>query len=287
VPEQSHPPTADRMDDPTRTFFTAVLLRTLRLFSALAVLSSAAAHAEGRAYPCAALFDHPVAVQRVPPRSSADHIGEVTCTYYRDFMVRETGTDGPAPGPASIIPVSDASRGPLCNAAQAARAVSLKTAYYGLTGRKGPFLFFSETDPNGAVAFLIVTAATGRVIHSDGMLAGYTADDGKVIDCTLHSVALEDSALHLRFTRAFNGSCSIAKDGATCWARMAREGKIPRSLAQSPPPTEACATAYRKQQLPADDPDPSEIHYDVDVTLDQSGRMRVNARGAIGCEPMP
>jgi hypothetical protein len=264
-----------------------VSLSTLRLLAALAMLSSAAVHAEDRADPCAALFDHPVAVQRVPPGASADPIGEITCTYYAALMVRETGADSPSPGAATIVPVADASPRPLCNAAHAAREVSLQTANYALVGRKGPFLFFGAADPQGAVEFLILTATTGQVIHNDGMYAGYTSDNGKVIDCTLQSVALEEGALHIRFTRAFNGSCSIAKDGAKCWARMAREGKIPHSLAQAPPPVHACAVAYRKQQLPADDPDPSEIYYDVDLTVDPSGRTQVNARGAVGCLPVP
>ena len=189
-------------------------------------------------------------------------------------MVRETGTDSPSPGAATIVPVPDASRRPLCNAAHAAREVSLKTKYYGLLGRKGPFLFFAEADPNGAVGFLILTATTGRVIYNDGVSAEY--------DCALQSAALEDGALHIRFTRVFNGSCSIAKDGAKCWARMAQEGKIPRSLAQSPPPVPACAAAYRKQQLPPDDPDPSIIYYDVDMTVDPSAGRRSMRAGLSG-----
>jgi hypothetical protein len=160
----------------------------------------------------------------------------------------------------------------------AAREVSLKTVHTGLLGRKGPYLFFANF--SGAAVFYILTAAAGRVLYNDGIYAGG-------VDCPLHSVAVKDGALHIRFVRAFFGSCSIPKDGASCWARMAREGKIPRSLAQSPPPVEACATAYRKQQLPADDPDPSEIHYDVDLILDPSGGARVNARGTVGCLPVP
>ena len=138
-------------------------------------------------------------------------------------MFRETETDSPSPDAAAIVPVPDASRRPLCNAAHAAGEVSLKTANYALVGRKGPFLFFEAVDPLGAVGFLILTATTGRVIYNNGVSAEY--------DCSLQSAALEDGALHIRFTRVFNGSCSIAKDGAKCWARMAREGKIPRSLA--------------------------------------------------------
>jgi hypothetical protein len=259
-------------------------LSTLWLLAALAVLSSPAVRAEHSADPCAALFDHPLAVQTVPASSSAGPGEDVTCTYYRDFMVRDTGTNSPDPNdprPATIISVSDASRRPACNAARAAHAareVSPKTVHTGLLGRKGPYLFFANF--NGAAEFYILSAATGRVLYSDGIYGGGT-------DCPLQSVAVKDGTLHIRFTRAFFGSCSIPKDGASCWARMAQEGKIPRSLAQSPPPVPACAAAYRKQQLPPDDSDPSIIYYDMDMALDPSGRTQVNSRGTIGCEPEP
>jgi hypothetical protein len=91
-----------------------VSLNALQLLSALAVLSSAAAHADDNG-PCGALFDRPVAVQTVPASSRAGPGEDVTCTYYRDFMVRETETNSPGPNserPATIISVSDASRRP-------------------------------------------------------------------------------------------------------------------------------------------------------------------------------
>ena len=70
---------------------------------------------------------------------------------------------------------------------------------------------------------------------------------------------------------------------------MAREGAIPRALAQSPPPVQACVEAYRAdfmgRPVPADDP--SIITYEVDMTLDLSGHTDVLWRGPLGCQPMP
>jgi hypothetical protein len=218
----------------------------------------------------AALFDRPVSVQKIPAKSDTDPVGEIMCTYYADLMIRETGTDSPAPGPATII----AGAHPACNAQQAAKAISLKTEDFSLTGRKGRFLVFGATDPNGAVAFMVIDAASGRVLYTDAELT-----DG------LRSVTLENGGLHLRFKRAFNGSCSILKDGAACWAKMAADGNIPHTLAQTPPPVQACAAAYRKGKVPADDP--SLISYDVDMALDASGTANVTPRGAVGCAPMP
>ncbi len=246
----------------------------LSLFSVIAMFGPAALHAEDSVSREAALFDRPAAVRSVPPKTDNDPAGEIRCTYYGDFMVRETGTDSPAPGPAAIIPAPDAGRRPACNAAPAARTVPLKTEEHALLGRKGPFLVFEAADPYGAVPFIVLDANTGRLIYSDGKHT-----DG------LRSVALEGGALRIRYPRAFNGACSIIKDEAGCWSKIALAANVPPALAQSPPPVPACTTAYRRAEAPADGP--SMIIYDLDVTLDISGRTQVNSFGTVGCEPMP
>jgi hypothetical protein len=64
------------------------------------------------------------------------------------------------------------------------------------------------------------------------------------------SVAVENGALHIRYTRAINAPCSMVEDGAGCWANLLRSGAIPHLMAQTPPPVEACAAAYRKESRP-------------------------------------
>jgi hypothetical protein len=225
------------------------------------------------------MFDHPTKVQTLKAKSDSDPVGEITCTYYPDLMVRETGTDSPDPGPASLIrfPASVASARPVCGRTAApAHAVVLKTEGYSLIGRKGPFLAFGETDPNGAVLFVVIAAADGRELFHDGET-----------DAGLRSVTLQSGALHLRYKRGVNAPCSVVKDGATCWAKLAHDGAIPSVLAHEPPPTAACASAYRRGRTPTPADDPSLISYDVDVTVDASGGSRVSPRGAVGCEAMP
>lgn len=51
-------------------------------------------------------MDAPVTTETVMPKSEADPIGEIRCTYYADFMVRETNTASPAPGRSRIVPVT-------------------------------------------------------------------------------------------------------------------------------------------------------------------------------------
>jgi hypothetical protein len=223
-----------------------------------------------------ALFDHPVTVQRVPAKTSADPVGEVRCTYYPDLMVKETGTDSPNPGNATIVPVSGASEHPACTHATTVRGAPLKTDGYYLIGKKGPYLVFAVADPSGAQNFKIIDAGTGQQIFADSRRS-----------TGFRSAAVENGALHVRYTRAVNGPCSIVKEGSVCWAKMVRAGAIPRELALSPPSVQICAAEYRKEKAPAPADDPSIIFYDVDITLDESGKAQVNSRGAVGCEPMP
>jgi hypothetical protein len=142
--------------------------------------------------------------------------------------------------------------------------------------KKGPYLAFGAADPNGAEDFKIIDAGTGRQIFADSRRpTGF------------QSAAVENGAFRVRYTRAVNGPCSIVKDGSACWAKMVRTGAIPRELALSPPSVQICAAEYRKEKVPAPADDPSIIFYDVDITLDESGKAQVNSRGAVGCEPMP
>lgn len=224
-----------------------------------------------------ALFDHPARVQTVKATSADDPIGEITCTTYAELMIRETGTDTPDPGAASLIRIAAGAKRPVCGHAAAPGSIPLKTEGQSLLGRKGGFLVFGDTDPNGAVSFQVLAASDGRQIFTDAKTdKGFTA------------VSLKDGALHLAYRRGFNASCSMVKDPATCWASLVQQGAIPPEMAKSPPAATACAAAYAKDQpraAPADDP--SIITYNLDMTVDASGKVKVSSRGAAACEPMP
>ncbi len=217
-----------------------------------------------------AIFDPPLATQRIAAKSANDPAGELVCTTYPDLTIRESGTDTPAPNAATIIP----GRHPACAAGHAAGEITLKTANFSLDGRKGRFLVFSQTDPNGAVPFMVLDIESGgRVIYTDATAA----------DRGIRSAAVENGALHLRYTRGFNAPCSIVQDAAGCWVKLTAEGKVPRALAAPSP--QACAAAYRAAKAGADDP--SVISYDVDMTIDPAGKTQVLSRGAVGCDAMP
>jgi hypothetical protein len=250
------------------------ICNALRLLLAVCVLVSVAAHAHDADKQIASLFDIPVATKIIPGKPSPNQGDEITCTYYDDFMIREVGTDSAAPDAASIIPVSVGSSRPACGMTHGASEIRLKSAYYSLVGRKGPFLLFSETDPNGVIGFIVIYANVGNVIYTDSM-------DNEMIK----AVAIENGLLRLRFTRGVNGSCSLIKDANVCWAKMATEGKIPRGVMKRQPPIQACINAYHQTSTPTDDP--SIVFYDVDMTLSTAGKTNVISRGTVECSPLP
>ena len=220
-----------------------------------------------------AQFDRPLTVRRLPPGTGANPAPEVICTLYPDLMIRETGTDTPAPEAADLVRRPP---GAACGRGALAGAVGLDTQGYSFAGRKGPFLLFTATDPNGAVPFTVIDAATGRVIHRDGLAAG----------TTFHAVVRGGGTLTLDFTRGVNAPCALPKDGAACWARLGREGLIPPDLARRPPPMTACAAAYHTEKAPPDDP--SVLAYDVDLRLQAAGAVQTRLTGGrVACTPLP
>lgn len=246
----------------------------LSLLSCLPLLSLPAAHADQWEKRMASAFDPPVAVQTIPANADTETGDELRCTAYRDIVIRETGTDTPAPGPAAILPVG--ARRPACATRPGARDIPLRTENYSFVGRKGPFLLFEAADPNGAIPFVLLASGSGKVIYSDSM-----TEDG------IAAVALDGGALHIKFRRGINGPCSLAKigakEGADCWAKFVAAAAIPPSV--TPPPAKVCTVAYSRNKAPPDDP--SLVFFDVDIVVGLDGTSQLKAVGTAGCSAMP
>jgi hypothetical protein len=248
-------------------------LNIQKILPAALLLFSVQAHADDRDMKMALLFDRPLATKTVLATSDAQEGNELRCTYYRDFLIREKGTDTPTPDAAVIIALPKPAAQPPCKTATGAK-LPLATANFSLIGRKSGYLMFEATDPNGAIPFMIIDAATGKTIYTDSM-----------VEDQMRSVTLDNGVLHLKYTHGMNGSCSLASGDKTCWDKLVADKTIPPELARSPLPTQACQDSYRREKTPADDP--SVVTFDVDMTLDQSGKVEVISRGKPGCNPMP
>ena len=246
----------------------------MRLQAAAATLVLMAAQAQA-ADRLTAQLDRPSAVRKVPPKSNDDPNGQIECTYYRDLMVRETGTDTPDPNDATLIPIAAGAPRPVCDATRHNGDIAVKTQGYSFVGRKTQFLLFSATDPNGAIPFMVLDEDGGKIIFQDGT----PADSG------IQTIAVENGTLHLRYTRGFNASCSMMQDAGDCWSRLVAEGKVPLGMAQSVPSSNFCAASYKAAHAPPDDP--SVISYDVDTVVGATGNVRVVPRGSVTCSPVP
>lgn len=214
-----------------------------------------------------------------PTRAVTAHAGgeEVTCTYYRDLVVRERGTDTPAPGPAALLRATTPP--PPCSLRIAGTA--LATAYQSFVGRRGPYLFFQDTDPNGATAFAVFDARTRRRIVDESSESGIEAKG------SLHAVTATPDLLRLTFRRALNLRCSIPADPAGCWRSIVRDprNRMPAAIARLAPPAAACARSYppgRQERA-----DPSVVAYETRLTWRRDGRTQAEVLGPVGCTPLP
>ena len=63
------------------------------------------------------------------------------------------------------------------------------------------------------------------------------------------------------------------------------DGKIPESLARPAPNPSLCAASYKAGKSPKDNP--SIIAFDVETSIDASGKVATIAKGKASCDPMP
>jgi hypothetical protein len=218
------------------------------------------------------LFDPPQAVTRIEgPNLTAAQSFE--CTWYSDFMLRETETDSPGRGQSYFVqqPANGVPRA--CPGAHNSSDIPLDRGDTAFMGRKGKFLFYEATDAPSAEPFSIWHVPDGRRIYSDSM----NATSG------LKAISLVGEVLHLTYVRAYAANCSLLKDSASCWARSMKAGHFARAIAAQPPPVNACALSYRTVQAPANDQ--SIILYTVEMVLTPDGKTTVLSRGQTGCEP--
>lgn len=196
---------------------------------------------------------------------------QITCTTYRDLMVRESDTDTPDPEDATLVPLANGAA-PACAAAPGPGARILATAGQRFLGRTGGFLVFEQASTNGTVPFAVLDAGTGRTLIRDT-----TAEAG------IDSFAVADGTLRLGFQRGVQGACSIPKHGARCWARIARDGPLPPAVAALPAPVKACAGSYRAGKAPKDTL--SIVSFPVRLT--GTAPPTVEAGGPVRCAPTP
>ncbi len=238
-----------------------------RLLALVVVLCAFRAWAEPDKTQPKGSYDAP---ERVQPHDTADDRPSVACTWYADLMVRETDVEGPHWGASYIVHRQPGAPPPPCDAPRAASDVRVFDANMIYEGRRGDYLYYDSAEGPVIIPFAIVRARDGKQLYTDTI-------------AELTSMSTVGGVLRLTYDRAYGLGCSLPKDGAVCWAKAMKAGRLARAVASQPPPIAACAERYR---LHGDKPgDESTLIYAVDMTLTAEGHATVLSRGALRCEP--
>ncbi|WP_148293633.1 hypothetical protein [Azospirillum sp. B4] len=193
----------------------------------------------------------------------------ITCTYYRDFMVKEIGDGGKGSISLAIVKRSHAGL-PACRfKIEDEREVEDWSGYF--AAAKGNYLFFSadDGDPVGN-AFAIVDGNTGKVLFYD---------DAQVGVRSIHSLKIKDDGIVLRYRRAFRTPCSLYARNASCWEAVKQAAFMAPDTRQP-----NCDVVYAGAETdPRVRDDPSVIDYEVEVTLTAGKARFTGLPGKVEC----
>jgi hypothetical protein len=199
------------------------VLGAFALSAALAPLASAAT-------PPASVFDTATSVDTViVPAKGQTPKTTVTCHYYPKFMVKQVDEGEVGAAQLSIAP-SDAAHKPACQRANAANEKVVNPGDWSgyFKGVKGDYVFFNAGDgTNGAMGFAVF-GSDAKKLFVDSALGEFK------------SLTLDGSKLTINYQRSVAGACSVVKDGASCWTKIATA----TGVAASPAPD--CAGGYLK-----------------------------------------
>jgi hypothetical protein len=222
-----------------------------------------------------ALFDQPtdLAHKVLPPRpDDSGPLGVVRCYYYSVFTVKELDYGDHGDTAISVTPASAGAPKPDCGKQNDRGEIILPggAASY-LIGAKEMFVYIASTMGADTLPFAIYDGRTGKRLYSD-----QSSNDSP------KQLSIKDGVLTLTYAHGAQAGCSILAGGQTCWAQFAREAHLPQSIAKLPPPIPACEAGYAAS-TGSSRSTPSVIFYDVTMTLDKQGQVKVLSRGAISC----
>ena len=199
------------------------VLGVVALSAALAPLTWAANHASS-------VFDVASGVNKVTlPAKKDTPKTTITCHYYAKFMVKEVDEGEVGAAQLSIVP-GDAAHKPACQRANLANEKVVSANDWGgyFKGVKGDYVFFDADDgTNGAMGFAVF-ATDAKKLLEDSALGDF------------QELTLDGTTLTMKYQRSVVGPCSVVKDGAACWAKIAAA----TGVAATPAPD--CAAGYVK-----------------------------------------
>ena len=178
----------------------------------------------------ARVFDAPRSTKVVKLPEADGVKATVTCRYYSRFLVKQVDEGEVGAGELAIVPVAAAAPPPACGRSDPSgtSVVDPKDWSGYLKGVKGDYVFFDAADgTNGALGFAVFDLGAKKLFED--LLVG-----------DFHELVSDGRAITLRYRRSFAGDCSVVKDGADCWSKIAAAA----GLAAAAGPD--CAGGYRK-----------------------------------------
>lgn len=199
---------------------------------------------------------------------------ELSCFYYRDFLVKQIDRGEKGAEQLSILAFAAGSAKPECKEGNAASEYILDNKEWGgyFRGAKGSYVFFDADDgQNGGIGFAIFNAADGKRLFDD------TALD-------FHSIQTTATGIVMRYKRVYSLPCSLVSEPASCW------GKITQAVNLDTMPPD-CTASYKAEQIrsgmKAEElaPDPSVLDYEAETTLEGGQTKTARVGGDVVCRP--
>lgn len=193
---------------------------------------------------------------------------QLHCFYYPKFLIKEL--DDPGLKGAVWVTISPIREviAPACRQSHDADERFLDRGTWLFMGVKGSFLFMEPPDgENGAMYFRIIDPTTRRKIFEDTVVVW---EAGREID-PFRFAGTGDGRMAIEYRRSVQSTCSIPKDGLSCWNKIRAQLGIQTSAV--PKCTGYVEPGKKKwvigdDGLPPDELDsPSVIAYPVTVQL--------------------
>jgi hypothetical protein len=242
------------------------------------------------------IFDAPRSTKVVKLPTASGARAAVTCRYYPSFMVKEVDEGEIGASELAIVPTTKDSTAPTCARKDLPNQKTIApndwSGYF--KGVKGDYVFFDAEDGvNGAMGFAVFDVTAKKLFEDSA--------SGQLKD-----VAVDGDTLTLTYRRSFSGRCSVMKEDASCWEKIAAATGL--SAASSPD----CAGGYleaKKQMAKARcaanedkspscvttalgeldrqrwDESPSVVTYDVRTVIASRRPTTTPVGSALGCHP--
>ena len=238
-------------------------------------------------------------VQLGPAATDPGSGKEVRCFYFPRLMVKEIDEGEIGDQQISYMILGPGQSIPDCAEKLIPGEKKLRSEESYFWGTAADRVFLVDADgANGTIGFRVYEPQSSRELFHDTIK----------LDSRLREVTAEAGKLHLSYTRAVTGSCSVVTGGETCWRAIIRKMQMPES---APPDCRAgyeaalrrmveescrdqrgdsdkaeCLQRETKERNTGWEAAPSVVSYDVDVVVGPTDEVARNfSGGPIACWP--